>query len=73
MPVSTRCKALTWQLRGTVASSMLATVGGLQPPHQSFLNNVHWKEVSILVIGQFEVVLLPWLGGIRSAGQITFA
>ena len=38
----------------------LAPLGEPQPYHWSLLNNVLRKEVSVTVIGHFEVILLLW-------------
>ena len=61
MPALTRLQERAKQLLAHAASSSACPLGGPQPHHQSFLNNLPWKEVSIVVIGHLEVVLLLWL------------
>ena len=47
----------------------LATLGRRQNHHQSFLNNLPWKEVSIVVIRHLEIALLLWLWGMTGSRQ----
>ena len=65
MPVLTRSQAIVKQPLAHVASSRASRLGGSQPHHQGFLNNLSWKEVSSTVIGHLDLVLLLWLWGLR--------
>ena len=49
MPVLTRSQAIVKQPLAHVASSRAILLGGSQPHHQGFLNNLSWKEVSSTV------------------------
>ena len=64
MPVLTRSQVIVKQPLAHVASSRASPLGGSQPHHQGFLNNLSWKEVSSTVIGHLDIFLLLWLWGL---------
>ena len=53
--------------------SRVALLCGLQPCYQSLLDKLPWREVSIVVIGYLEVVLLLWLQERRGPHQFSLA